>query len=122
MAGCAGLWGWLAGSALGCVGPPMVRRRHGLASAHPSPLVSGSCAMGPLGGLMAGFVFGCGPLVPGLQDVKLGKTAPGEKAFVKLTDGIDEAAGYQIRQDIYEQLFQRSSAGEGYFRVAYAFP
>ena len=63
--GCAVLRGWLAGSALGCVGPPMVLRRHGLASAPLPPWVSGSCAMGPLGGLMAGFVFGLGALGPG---------------------------------------------------------
>ena len=75
--------------------------------------------MGPLGGLMAGCVFGVGAPGARLQDVKVGKTAPGEKALGKLTDGIDEAAGYQIRQDIYEQLFQLSSAGEGYFKQSH---
>jgi hypothetical protein len=34
----------------------------------------------------------------------------------KLIESIDEATGYQMRQDIYATFFQMSPAGEGYFK------
>jgi len=46
----------------------------------------------------------------------MGKTAKWEKALITLLEGIDEATGYQIRQDIYARFFSTSPAGEAYFK------
>merc|ERR1719217_53944 len=46
----------------------------------------------------------------------MGKTAKWEKALITLLEGIDEATGYQIRQDIYARFFSSTPAGESYFK------
>merc|ERR1719217_775713 len=46
----------------------------------------------------------------------MGKTQKWEKALVSLLEGIDEATGYQIRQDIYARFFSSCPAGESYFK------
>merc|ERR1719389_1363110 len=46
----------------------------------------------------------------------MGKTGKWEKALITLLEGIDEATGYQIRQDIYARFFTSSPAGESYFK------
>merc|ERR1719389_1012302 len=46
----------------------------------------------------------------------MGKTGKWEKALITLLEGIDEATGYQIRQDIYARFFSTSPAGEAYFK------
>merc|ERR1719217_1312672 len=46
----------------------------------------------------------------------MGKTVKWEKSLNTLLDGIDEATGYQIRQDIYARFFSATPAGESYFK------
>merc|ERR1719217_1436225 len=46
----------------------------------------------------------------------MGKTVKWEKSLNTLLDGIDEATGYQIRQDIYARFFATTPAGESYFK------
>jgi hypothetical protein len=46
----------------------------------------------------------------------MGKTKVWEKAVTKLVDGIDEATGYQMRQDIYAKFFAICPAGESFFK------
>merc|ERR1719217_1589596 len=46
----------------------------------------------------------------------MGKTVKWEKSLNTLLDGIDEATGYQIRQDIYARFFATTPAGEAYFK------
>merc|ERR1719217_1185891 len=46
----------------------------------------------------------------------MGRTQKWEKALDSLLEGIDEATGYQIRQDIYARFFATTPAGEAYFK------
>eukprot|EP00929_Paragymnodinium_shiwhaense_P097820 TRINITY_DN5941_c0_g1_i1.p1 TRINITY_DN5941_c0_g1~~TRINITY_DN5941_c0_g1_i1.p1 ORF type:complete len:1411 (-),score=296.42 TRINITY_DN5941_c0_g1_i1:220-4452(-) len=46
----------------------------------------------------------------------MGKTQRWEKAFFTMLDQIDEAAGYQLRSDIYDRFFQCAPTGEMYFK------
>merc|ERR1719217_1467694 len=46
----------------------------------------------------------------------MGKTQKWEKALIQLVEGIDEATGYQLRQDIYARFFTTTPAGEAYFK------
>merc|ERR1719217_424763 len=46
----------------------------------------------------------------------MGKTQKWEKSLVALLESIDEATGYQIRQDIYARFFTSTPAGEAYFK------
>jgi len=48
--------------------------------------------------------------------VNMGKPPIWEKAVVKLVDSIDEATGYQLRQDIYAKFFALCPAGESFFK------
>jgi hypothetical protein len=48
--------------------------------------------------------------------VNMGKPPIWEKAVVKLVDSIDEATGYQLRQDIYAKFFAICPAGESFFK------
>merc|ERR1719389_1400150 len=46
----------------------------------------------------------------------MGRTQKWEKALDSLLEGIDEATGYQLRQDIYARFFTSTPAGESYFK------
>merc|ERR1719183_2272243 len=46
----------------------------------------------------------------------MGKTQKWEKSLVALVESIDEATGYQLRQDIYARFFTQTPAGEAYFK------
>merc|ERR1719446_867951 len=46
----------------------------------------------------------------------MGKTQKWEKTLLALLEGIDEATGYQLRQDIYARFFASTPAGEAYFK------
>merc|ERR1719217_599972 len=46
----------------------------------------------------------------------MGKTMKWEKAVIALVESIDEATGYQLRQDIYARFFTSTPAGEAYFK------
>merc|ERR1719217_1945468 len=46
----------------------------------------------------------------------MGKTQKWEKSLVALLESVDEATGYQIRQDIYARFFTSTPAGEAYFK------
>merc|ERR1719482_919126 len=46
----------------------------------------------------------------------MGKTLKWEKAIIALVESIDEATGYQLRQDIYARFFVSTPAGEAYFK------
>merc|ERR1719440_2148940 len=46
----------------------------------------------------------------------MGKTTRWEKALIAFIEGIDEATGYQLRQDIYARFFATTPAGEAYFK------
>merc|ERR1719352_1240210 len=46
----------------------------------------------------------------------MGKTQKWEKAIIALVESIDEATGYQLRQDIYARFFVSTPAGEAYFK------
>merc|ERR1719217_1782965 len=46
----------------------------------------------------------------------MGKTTKWEKSLIALVESIDEATGYQIRQDIYARFFTSTPAGEAYFK------
>merc|ERR1719217_1861590 len=46
----------------------------------------------------------------------MGRTQKWEKALDSLLESVDEATGYQIRQDIYARFFATTPAGEAYFK------
>merc|ERR1719217_464272 len=46
----------------------------------------------------------------------MGKTGKWEKAIIALVESIDEATGYQLRQDIYARFFTTTPASESYFK------
>jgi len=46
----------------------------------------------------------------------MGKTQKWEKSLVALLESVDEATGYQLRQDIYARFFTSTPAGEAYFK------
>eukprot|EP00929_Paragymnodinium_shiwhaense_P110898 TRINITY_DN781_c2_g1_i3.p1 TRINITY_DN781_c2_g1~~TRINITY_DN781_c2_g1_i3.p1 ORF type:complete len:1089 (-),score=249.14 TRINITY_DN781_c2_g1_i3:119-3385(-) len=46
----------------------------------------------------------------------MGKTARWEKAFGDMLGSIDEATGYQLRQDMYFRFFEVSTEGESFFK------
>ena len=46
----------------------------------------------------------------------MGKTLKWEKSLLALVESIDEATGYQLRQDIYARFFTTTPAGEAYFK------
>merc|ERR1719217_1644793 len=46
----------------------------------------------------------------------MGKTQKWEKSLVALLESIDEATGYQLRQDIYARFFTTTPAGEAYLK------
>jgi uncharacterized membrane protein YgcG len=46
----------------------------------------------------------------------MGKTQIWDTQLTKFLDGIDEAAGYEWRQDVYVRFFAVSPVGEGYFK------
>eukprot|EP00929_Paragymnodinium_shiwhaense_P052608 TRINITY_DN26354_c0_g2_i1.p1 TRINITY_DN26354_c0_g2~~TRINITY_DN26354_c0_g2_i1.p1 ORF type:complete len:1139 (-),score=307.76 TRINITY_DN26354_c0_g2_i1:137-3553(-) len=50
----------------------------------------------------------------------LGKTRAWERALAALLESIDEATGYQIRQDIYDAFFKACPQGENYFKQSNA--
>jgi len=46
----------------------------------------------------------------------MGKTGKWEKCLIALVESIDEATGYQLRQDIYARFFASTPQGEAYFK------
>merc|ERR1719482_1104466 len=46
----------------------------------------------------------------------MGKTAKWEKSLIALVESIDEATGYQLRQDIYARFFASTPQSEAYFK------
>jgi hypothetical protein len=46
----------------------------------------------------------------------MGKTGKWEKCLIALVESIDEATGYQLRQDIYARFFVTTPQGEAYFK------
>jgi hypothetical protein len=46
----------------------------------------------------------------------MGKTQKWEKGLIALVESVDEATGYQLRQDIYARFFAQTPAGEAYFK------
>merc|ERR1719352_642820 len=46
----------------------------------------------------------------------MGKTGKWEKCLIALVESIDEATGYQLRQDIYARFFVSTPQGEAYFK------
>merc|ERR1719217_908063 len=46
----------------------------------------------------------------------MGKTQKWEKSLVALLESVDEATGYQLRQDIYARFFTSTPVGEAYFK------
>merc|ERR1719482_35260 len=46
----------------------------------------------------------------------MGKTGKWEKCLITLVESIDEATGYQLRQDIYARFFVSTPQGEAYFK------
>merc|ERR1719352_1506150 len=46
----------------------------------------------------------------------MGKTGKWEKCLIALVESIDEATGYQLRQDIYARFFASTPQSEAYFK------
>merc|ERR1719269_127678 len=46
----------------------------------------------------------------------MGKTGKWEKSLIALVESIDEATGYQLRQDIYARFFASTPQSEAYFK------
>merc|ERR1719265_477895 len=46
----------------------------------------------------------------------MGKTQKWEKSLIALVESIDEATGYQLRQDIYARFFASTPQSEAYFK------
>eukprot|EP00929_Paragymnodinium_shiwhaense_P023000 TRINITY_DN1450_c0_g1_i3.p1 TRINITY_DN1450_c0_g1~~TRINITY_DN1450_c0_g1_i3.p1 ORF type:complete len:1102 (+),score=273.12 TRINITY_DN1450_c0_g1_i3:79-3384(+) len=51
----------------------------------------------------------------------MGKTARWEKALNDLLASVDEATGYQMRQDMYYRFFEVSSEGESFFKQSMSY-